>query len=144
METEFYKTAYKYFEFHAKQRTASFKFYITISLGILAFMGTAEKFLHNIDPYFYLFIVFIELVISFLFCKIDKRILLFIHIAEEVIRDIEQANTNIDLFTIEHRKTKKLKQKKIFYLTYTKVNLLIYILFSVLIFSLALYKFIQL
>ena len=145
---EMYKTAYKYFEFHAKQRTASFKFYITISLGIITFIGTAANFLQNIGASFYWLLFLVEIIISFLFWHMDKRILTLIHIAEKTIIEFEKKyidqcddkTSMLNLFTKEKRKTDTLKRSCCYYLTYTRINMIIYLLFSLLVLIITLYK----
>ncbi len=79
--------AWKYFDFHAKQRTTMFNFFILFS-GVLA---NAYVLLFNNNYYFLsIFVAFLGVSIAIIFIFIDRRNEELVHIAEDVLLCLER------------------------------------------------------
>jgi len=82
-----FEYAWKYFDFHAAQRTTMFNFFIIFS-GV--FINACVKLLEN---KFYTFLgiaSFIGIVITFMFICLERRNEELVHIAEDILRILEK------------------------------------------------------
>lgn len=82
-----FEYAWRYFEFHAKQRTTMFNFFLVFS-GF--FVGACVKLLDLQQNELVMIILCLGLLITTFFIRLDKRNVELVHIAEDVLNDLEE------------------------------------------------------
>ncbi len=84
---ERFEYAWRYFEFHAKQRTTMFSFFLVFSAFII---GACAKLLGEKQEMLVLLILGMGMVITIFFIFLDRRNEELVHIAEDVLNQLEE------------------------------------------------------
>ena len=135
---------WNYFQLHASQRMASFKFFIVISALLTA--GLARTFEKNYPYHSEGIVIGIGMIIlSFVFWKLDQRVRFFVKHAETALKELETSRpakinnkTRVctAIFSSEEKESEKkiLKQKLwpwTWHMSYSNCFTWIYIMFSI-------------
>ena len=139
------KYAWDYFHLHSTQRLATFNFYITIAIAILAGISTVLQPTINL-PYIAIVLGAALALLSFVFWKLDQRNKMLIGVAETALKEIEkrlEAKDHdhphmplISLLRMDERMVKTRRQKKSVFFwknhySYTDCFNLIFLLFGI-------------
>ena len=96
-----------YFDFHAKQRTTMFNFYLVFTGFVInGFAAVVKEHMYVVS----LFLAFLGVGSSIIFLCLDRRNEEFVHVAEDVLRAVEEDV----LFRKEKRKTRCPRRRSIF------------------------------
>ena len=128
--------AWKHFEYHAKQRMTTFRFYIIFSgflFGGVATILSSENYLNNKELLNFIIacILLIEIIISFLFWLLDRRAKYLVNISKEILNKFETKNNSEDvplLFSTDKTKDKPIDNPCF---TYEKIFEIIFLIFSI-------------
>ena len=92
-DKEWLDLAWKYFQQHAQQRMQYFNYFVVFSTILTT--GLVTTFQYNFQaPYLGIFLGLIQIFLSFIFWKIDRRNKFLIKHSENVIREIENEYDN--------------------------------------------------
>jgi len=109
--------AWKYFELHSAQRMQAFNFFLGISGVIITGSSAALVTMQQEHPSAVIFalpMLLLNLIICYIFSKLDQRTAFLIKHAEEIIKELEIADKSpmAKLFLEEEHKTKQLPTLK--------------------------------
>lgn len=92
MDVDFYNQACAYFFYHADQRTKMIQYFVAVFAASLALYGS----LLGKYPLASAFVALFQIMVSIIFCFIDKRNKFLVEQSENVIRQIEEDyNVNV-------------------------------------------------